>query len=73
MVNRLISIYPLNKTVYHRLPFTGRLIRLGEHRLHGMSRQPNIDANKQLYFCKEKSMGEGRHINVAYAKLVCEM
>jgi len=31
MVNRLISVYPLNKTVYHRLPFTDRLIRLGEH------------------------------------------
>ena len=35
MINRLISVYPINKTVYHRLPFTGRLngrlIRLGEH------------------------------------------
>ena len=25
---------PLNKTVYHRLPFTGHLIRLGEHCLY---------------------------------------
>ena len=30
--DRLISAYPLNKTVYHRLPFSGRLIvRLDEH------------------------------------------
>ena len=33
--NRLIFVYPLNKILYHRLPFSGRLIgrlgRLGEH------------------------------------------
>jgi len=37
MVNRLISCLPLNKTVYHRLPFNdcliGRLGHLGEHRV----------------------------------------